>query len=360
MIGVVIREVTYLKVLQPIMDELHNAGASYILYHFDAHRGDKEYNRASLVNIRKSSISIVQNATKVKAFSSDKQLQKQLVHDNITKLVSIEIWLWAKSYIKFLKQNNIKTYSILYLTDSLWQSDPTCVTSMDRVYYSTTHLMKAHHEIAGVKFDHNRDRCLGLPVFDGLMNKPSEGKNILVLLPNQRHEHVTTAFGSENNFFAIIEKLCSDKQYNFIFKTRKKQWLPEQIKQYASDIVEDGDKMHPPIMRQLLANSYTTVMFYSSGIYECVYGGNYVLNITLPLKRWGWNKEHMKKYFSTEEHNVYQLKGVVDSVSQKTILKDWKFKPQHIDPVARNYWVEKFIGSQGLNSSKLIVKDILS
>jgi len=80
-------------------------------------------------------------------------LNKQLLHDGIKKLVSLEIYLWAKSYIGFLKSNNIKTYSILYLSDSLWVNDKRMVESIDRTYYTTEYLMNTHHEFVGVKYD---------------------------------------------------------------------------------------------------------------------------------------------------------------------------------------------------------------
>ena len=103
-----------------------------------------------------------------------------------------------------------------------------------------------------------------------------------------------------------------------------------------------------------------TVMFYSSGVYEAVYGGNYVLNITLPLKRWGWEKSKMKKYFSTEDWNLYQFRGVVDSVTQQEVLSDsWEFKPQRIDEMHRRWWVEKFIGPKSSSGSKQIALDII-
>ena len=124
MIGVVVRELTYLKALEPIMNSLHDSGAKYIVYHFDAPRGDKEYNRATLPKLKIASKQAVQNASGIKSFANDKQLLQMLIKDKINKLVSLEIWLWAKSYIKDLKKHNIKTYSILYLTDSLWQKDP--------------------------------------------------------------------------------------------------------------------------------------------------------------------------------------------------------------------------------------------
>ena len=357
MIGVVVRELTFLKVLQPIMQELHKSGAKYVLYHFDAPRGAKEYNRATLAKLKKSSSQAVSNAHKVKAFASDAQLLKQLIHDKVTKLVSLEIYLWAKGYIDKLKQPNIKTYSVLYLTDSLWQSNPKCVTTMDKIYYSSDYLMTTHLNFLRLPLNSKRDRSLGCPVYDHLMNKPSDGEDVLVLLPNLRAEHVGISFGAKENFFKIIEQLA--KNNNLIFKTRKKQWLPVEIKKYAKEIVEDGDQMYPPVISQLFRRSHTTVMFYSSGIYEAVYAGNYVINIPLPLKRWGWDKGKMKEYFSTDEGNLYNFKGIVESVSQQDVISGkWQIKNK-LDIHARTHWVNKFIGSLALNSSRMIVHDLL-
>lgn len=358
MIGVVVRELTFLKVLQPIMDELHDSGAKYILYHFDAPRGNKEYNRATLEKIKQSSTRIVKNAHKVKAFPNDKQLLKQFVHDKITKLVSLEVYLWAKGYLKQLKQNNIKIYSILYLTDSLWQPSPECITAMDRVYYTSEYIKSTHLDFLGIKGNPRRDRTLGNPIYNNLMNKVSDGKDVLVMLPNLRAEHVPVSFGSKENFVKIIKTLADGN--NLIFKTRKKQWLPAEIKQYAKEIIDDGDEMFPASITKAFRETHTTVMFYSSGIYEAVYAGNYVVNIPLPLKRWGWDKGKMKEYFSTEDWNLYNFRGVVESVTQKEILSgSWKLKKKDIDIDARIHWISKFIGSVPMLSEKVIVKDIL-
>ncbi len=359
MIGFVVRELTFLKVLYPIIKEFIRNGVPYILYHMDCDRGYKNYNRATLINLKKSSETIVSKATKVKAFTNDKQLLAQLIHDKITKLVSIEIWLWAKGYLKELKKHKIKTYSILYANDSIWEKDAACITSMDKVYYASKHTMNIHHDFAGIKHNRHRDQCIGSPVFDPILNKPpEEGKDILVLLPNIRVEHVPVSFGSAANFFKIIEKLS--KGGNLIFKTRKKQWLPEEIKKYANEIVEDGDKMYPPVLAGLLKRCYMTVLFYSSGIYEVVYGGNYVLNIKLPLKRWGWESSKLKEYLKEDGHSLYDFKGVVESIDQKTILQDdWEFKPRLIDPIHRRWWVEKFIGPEPCGGAKSIALNII-
>jgi hypothetical protein len=219
--------------------------------------------------------------------------------------------------------------------------------------------MNIHHEFAGIKPNHYRDQCLGSPIFDPIQNIFSvERKYILVLLPNLRSEHVPASFGSSVNFTKIIEKLS--KCGNLIFKTRKKQWLPKEIKQYAEEIVEDGNKMYPPVLVSLLKRCHTTIMFYSSGVYEAVYGGNYVLNIKLPLRRWGWEKSKLKQYFESDGHGLYNFDGVVESVDQETILNgDWEFKPKRIDSMHRRWWIEKFIGSGSCSGAKLITLDII-
>lgn len=356
-IGIVVRELTYLKVLQPIMEELANINVSYNLYHFDAPISQKEYNRATRERIQLSSKSIMPSAKKVKSFTNDNQLLNQLIHDKITKLVSLELWLSFRKLIPKIKKNKIKLYSLMYLTDSLWQKAE-AITSMDRVYYTTKYIMEMQHSFAGVKFDQKRDRCIGSPIFDILSNKPSEGKDVLVLLPNLKVEHAASAFGNNKNFFKIIEKLSIG--HNLIFKTRKKQWLPLEIKRFAKEIIYDGDKMYPSAMSEVLKQCYATVMFHSSGIYEAVYAGNYVINIKLPVSRWKWDKNKMRRYFGEGPNSLYQFDGVVESIDQKTILNNaWIFKPKHTDESQRKIWVKKFIGSEIQCAAKLIVIDLI-
>lgn len=358
MIAIVIRDIPYLKILQPIIEELINKEIPYYLYHYDAHRGEKEYLRASKSNLEKSLKIITTKAKKVVAFNSDKQLIEYLTRDKIKKLVSIEIYLWAKNFIPELKKLGIKLYSLLYLTDSLWEKNPDCVKLMDRVYYTTTHLKRTQLDFLNLKEDRKRDRSIGCPIFDALLNVPSEGDKVLILLPNLREEHVKSAFGNKENFVKIIEYLAKDNK--LIYKTRKKQWLPKEILPYATEIIMDGDRVYPPIVAELFKKSHTTVMFHSSGIYEAVFAGNYVVNIPIPLGRWNWNKDKMKEYFSNDTGHLYNLGGVVESVIQADIISGrWKLENK-LDPIMRRAWVEKFIGLLPLNSSRAIVADILS
>jgi hypothetical protein len=359
MIGIVIREMPYLKILDPIMNELHVRGQKYVLYFMDSHKGEKEYARPTIKRLIKSSEKSVLGASKTKSFSNDWQLLNQFAHDKITKVVSVEVWMWAKGYLKELKRRNIKTYSILYLSDSLWQPNPHCIQDVDYTYYASDYIRKVQHDFLGMPINENKTKFIGSPIFDPLINAPSNGNNILVLLPNLRMEHVHSAFGNKDNFIKIISKLSTAG--NLIFKARKKQWFPTEIKKYSNNIVEDGEKMYPPEIASLLQQSYTTVMFFSSGIYECVYGGNYIVNIPLPLNRWGWDTKKMKQYFDVKSENLYQFDGVVESITQQTILSpQWAFKPRRVDIERRKLWIDHFIGLNPADGVKSIVNDIIN
>ena len=353
-IALIIRDIPYLKLLQPIIGELIIRKVPYSLYHYDTYRGEKEYLRASRANIEKSSKLIIEKATKVKPFSDDKYLLELLLKHNITKLISVEINLWGKEYLNYFKNNNIKTYSIQYLTDSMWSVKQKHLNHIDRIYYSTPYIMSKCFEFNDIKFDQNRDRCFGSPIFEHI-EQDTKNKNLLVLLPNLKSEHVQHTFGSEENFLNIMRKLYNPKQYNIILKTRKKQWLPNSIKQFG-EVKDDGDVMYKPAVINYLKDCTTTVMFNSSGIYECVLGGNYVINVKLPLTRWSWDQKKLQNYFNS---NLYNFKGVVESIDQKTILdKNYEFSLKQIDPIAKKEWVNSFIGNTS-NSIKLITEDIL-
>lgn len=359
MIAIVVRELTYLKILHPIMEELHEAGVPYILYHFDAPRGDKEYNRATLKKLKLSSPNVVNNAFKVKAFGNDAHLKKQLAHDKITKLVSLEVYLWAKSYISELREKNIKIYNILYLTDSLWSSDPKNITTSDRVYYSSKYLMNLHLSMLGLKLNDKRDRWLGSPIYDTI--KPGEAEfepGLLVLLPNLKAEHVQIAFGGKDRFLKIMDNICRGNEHNLIFKTRKKQWMPDELKKYGATIIDDGNKMYPPAISEAFLRCHCVVMFYSSGIYECVAAGKHVVNIPLNLKRWSHDKKKMKEYF---ESNIYDFDNAVRSISQEEAKSpDFQLTLPKPDGLAQEDWLSKYVGMTPPNCSKAIVEDIIS
>lgn len=356
MISIVVRDLPYLKLLHPICLELQRLQVPYIIYHMDIDRGEKNYNRASLTNMNKSSPQVVSGAKKVKAFFSDEHLLKQLAHDRITKLVSVEIWLWAKKYIHKLKNLNIKTYSVLYLTDGIFEPAKS-LDAIDKVYYSSKYAMEMYHEFSGAEYNPNRDRYLGSPLFDSI-SQHKNGDGILVLLPNIRADHVKSCFRDKENFIKIMEKLASAGK--LIYKTRKKQWLPKEILLYASKIVDDGGMMYPPVSSTLFKESYTTCMFNSSGIYEAVYAGNYVVNITLPLNRWPHlSQDKLERYFSIKPDTLYQFDGIVKSITQTEALGNWKFQPYRADEEQRDKWVKKYIGNTE-NSAMRITKDIIS
>lgn len=356
-IAIVIRDLPYLKLLHPICEQLSAKKVQYNIYYWDVPRHDKEYNRASLENLNISSPSIVSNANKLVKFKTDKQLLSYLVRDKIDKMVSVEIWLWAKNYIKWFRSNKIQTHSVLYLTDSIWQPKGS-VVSIDNIYYSAKYPMKMHHKFIGEKFNPDRDYCFGSPLFDSLDSCTINGsKNILVLLPNLRPEHVKGAFGNSGRFIKIIDKIS--KHGNIIFKTRKKQWLPSEIKKYAKKIVNDGHIMYPSQMQNLFSKCDMTVMFHSSGVYETVMGNNYVCNIALPLNRWGWEQDKLRAYFDTSKGSLYQFEGVTETLSQEEFLSDYNFEIKVINKQRREEWIKEFVGAT-LNSSEKIAENIIN
>lgn len=356
MIAVVIREMTYLKVLTPIILEFIQKNIPYAFYYMDSNKGDKEYLRPTLERLKKNNSILIDKSRVLRSFSNDEQLKKQLVRDKITKLVSLEIWLWAKSYINFLKKHNIKTYSVLYLTDSLWQKSPNSVVDIDRIYYSSLYLRDLYLNFVNVPFNPERDRCLGFPGLDSISGKC--GDDILVLSPNLKQEHVKSAFGTKERFIKIIEKIHSTNP-NLIFKSRVKQWLPKEIESMAKEIVYDGDIMYPPKIANLFERTFCTIMFYSSGIYESVYASNFITNIELPLNRWSWNQLKMKKYFSDQPGSLYNWSGVVESFSQEGFLRS-NWTPKYMDLIEKESWLDKFVGKNRLHISKNIAKDIVA
>ena len=356
MIGISVRDLAYLKTLQPIMLELQARKVDYILYYMDIPRGSKEYNRASLNSIKKSSAKIISGAKLIRSFNSNNDLFNKLVLDGIKKFISLEIGLSMKHSIGQIKSKGIRMYSIQNLTDTIWQSDPSFINSMERVYYPSIHTMRSHHEFAEIKYNSDRDK-IASPLYDILDD--TFKKNTLVLLPNLVIDQVNPSFGSANNFFKIIENLS--KSSSLIFKTRKKQWLPEQIKQYAQEIVYDGSDMYPSALSKVLGKVDTVVMFYSSGLYECVYADKYVINIELPVnKRWRWKKEHMFKYFSKDEGSLYNYSGVVETVEQsKAMDSSWVIENK-LNPYARETWLRSYVGELPNNNTVFIVNDVIS
>ncbi len=344
-IAIIVRDLPYLKLLMPIMAELVNHKTPFILLYSTASKGTKEYNVPTLARLKTAGVNkYTQN---LHPFQDDQQLKKQLLSHGIKKVISVEIGLWAKTYMDFFTKNSIKTYSVSYLTDSMWQPDST-TRPLHRIYHTADYIMRTHTTPT-----HPKDQMLGSPLFDGLMNKPSEGEDVLVLLPNLQADQVNKAFGSTKNFISIIEHLHAQNP-RLIFKTRKKQFMPPEIKSYAKKIVAD-DREYPTMFSTLLPTTKTTVMFYSSGIYEAIYGGQYVINIKWPLGVWGWDTRMMTKYFGA----VYDMEGAAESINQSDVLAGKPLNFQHIDPLARQQWVDRFIGSCPLNSARAIVVDIL-
>lgn len=355
MIAIDIREITSLKLLQPICLYLLKNNVPYIITHYDADRGSKEYNRASLRNISKSSIAIVSGAKKILPYDNDGKLLKIIRNNRVGKFVSIEVFLCYNKIMDDLKRAGVKVYSLQYFTDSVWTATPKYYREIDSVYFSSKLLMEKSIEYSCAKFDKKRHKFLGMPVYDQFENIGT-GNNILVMLPNIRADYVNKFFKSTSRFMKIIEGLS--KKGNLIFKTRKKQWMPPGLKKYSSDIIFDTDCMYPSSIVGALGKSYAVAIFFSSAVYESVMANKYVINIKTPLVYRNFNKKTLTEYFSIADDTLYNFSGVVETIPQNDIING-NFSVQNIDNTRLLEWKNKFVGNCGFNGAELIAKDIL-
>jgi len=352
-VAIVIRDMPYLKLLYPICEQLSALGQKFTVYHWDHPRGDKEYIRATRGNILKSSPEILNMAERIIPFKTDVQLGSQLRAAGIEKMISVEIGLWMDKR----NFNGIRTFSIQYLTDSLFKNSKNIITSTDKIYYTSKYLMETKLKFSDIDYNPSRDMYLGNPIFSPISKK--SGPSVLLLLPNIRESDVPVAFGSVKNFERIFEKINEAASGKLIIKTRKKQWLPKFIRDSSNTVIYDGNTMYPPEIVRCYDSTFCTIMFFSSGIYESVYSGNHVYNITFPLSRWPYSSSNMKDYFSPiTEKSVYNWPGVVTSVSQDDIDEGYSFNLTPADPTAAKEWASRYIG-ETRDSAELISKDII-
>lgn len=357
MIGVVIRDFAYLKYLQPICEQFIKQAARYNIYHWDHPRGPKEYNRASLTNINKAAPHIVKEAKNIRAFVKDKHLLNHMKSDGVTKMVSVEIFLWAKSYMNWFRQHNIKTFSLLSFIDSTFVADKNALLSIDRSYHTTKYLMDKHYEYLGLK--NKFPKHLGSPMFDCIDNNTNNSANILVMLPNGVSDP-KSFFGSEDRFLRIIENIS--KSGHIFVKARRKQWIPKGIFNYTDTIIYDDHQMYPSQMALLLKKCSVSVSFFSSSVYECVYGGSYVYNVNIPLhtwNRWKGSEKKFDEYISILPGNVYNYNGVVETISQDDMINN-PFVLKPADTIKRQEWLDKFLGQRHTNSAELVALDIIN
>ena len=360
MIGVVVRGMSTLKILQPIMLELYKDKQQYImLYCTDAPK--KKFNDSSLENIKESSRAIVKNATKCIPYSNTVGLMTIVKKHNIKKFVGVEIYGWTNKYFSEFKKNGVKLYNISFLIDYFWHKDKRCITAMDRVYYTTKYTKETLHKFLGISHNQDRDRLLGSPILPYPKEEQNNGKHLLVLLPNLTKHEYGLAFGHEQHFRFSIRQLAT--QHDLLLKARPKQWFNKEIKKYTKGVITDTNKIYPPPTWDVLKKSHTTMLYYSSGIFEVVCSGNYALNIPISLKRYksfGWPKDRLCAHFSTKKQGLYNYEGVVESVRMCSIT-DGKWQlTKKIDPVARKKWIEEFVGPVYENSAKEIVNDIIN
>lgn len=345
MLAIVVKDLPYLKLLQPVINELTAKKYPFVLFCLDTYKSEKEYNRPNKTRVEKSFGRPINTIPVL----SDFELMQKLVKLKVNKLLSVEVGLWNSKVVSAMIKAGIKIYSVEYLTDTMWPGARVKM-AFSKVYYTTKVIRDIGLCIGKVPLDSNRDQCIGSPIFDQLNGKT--GTDTLIMMPNIRATDVKGIFKNQANFISLIESFGS----NLIIKSRRKQWMPPEIERLSKEIYYDDEVMYPSKISTLFPRTNRTVMFYSSGVYESVYAGQYVVNIPLPLSIWKWNRDNMVKYFGSE---VYNYGGVVETVKQEDILTG-KWVQGAADPVRRQDWVNSLIGKFTEPSYLIIARDVMN
>ncbi len=360
MIGIVIGGCSELKFLYPIILNLQDRKVDFILYNNDEYRGHKEYDRSKLSNLIYYAPGIG-NVSKVRPFTNSKEdLLRLIKEDNIKKLIIIEATLTIPELLCELHDTfNIEVYSVNYFVDSMLKIDFHLNGFIKAKYHMAERIAEEHVKYNNIEIDPNIDKFIGSPAYDPI-DPEASGKHMLMLLPNIRH-NTSDRVGGEKIFRSIVEKFIHP---DMIFKSRKKHWTPPRVQKtiksrLGKDICYDHTPMYPPVISKLLNGSHLSVIFRSSAIYECVYAGNYVINVEMDVTPYAKDTRlQLRSYLNSD---IYNFDGVVESWSMTEVIKkDWKFSPKKINEDRRKEWIEKNIGKCAQpNGVANIVDDIL-
>lgn len=347
-IAIVVNKLAHLKVLQAVIFEFACRKIPLIIYHkIGPMMPGLEYDRPTEDRIIRSLGGNL--CLRFVPFTDNRSLLPLLKKNKTKNLVGAELTFWDVRLLKWVFEEKINTYSIQYLIDSLWNTKDQ-LNYLNRVYYAAPFIMNLHHKFNSIVTNPKRDLCLGNPMFDCFRDCAVEQPSgpTLVFLP---HLPYRQAFGSEQNCLRILNNLNDD----LWFKLRKKQHVPDQIMRAAQRVEYDSDSMWPPITKELFKQTKRTVIFNSTGIFEAVMAGHYVVNIKIPFDVWPWNKKHMSEFFDGE---LYNYKGVAQSINQTHILHEAYslYSPSLIN---RQAWIKKFIGTYPDKSYRLITNNIL-
>lgn len=351
MIAFVINEITFLKLLTPIILYFVNNKIPYVLYHRSKCPG-KPYNSANAVALKKSNLLLFNSAKITREYTNHKSLAGFCSTDKVKKFVSVETAMVFRNCIGGLKAKGIKLYDVRYLTDSMWQKNKSLITTMDKIYYPAKYIMEFTHKVSGVRYNSERDKLFGSPLFDCIGE--NSGEKELVLLANIRREHVPILFGDDKKYAKLIGNIINDKS---IVKSRKKQYFPQKLMSKDFVVSYDGPVQYPTDISLLLRQTNRSFMFYSSGVFESVVGGNYVYNVQLPFSMWRWEKGLLTEYFV--KSGMYNFEGVSESHVIKKVVEGGLDFGKKIDLGRRKQWVDKFVGPLGISANK-IAKDILA
>jgi len=358
-IGIILRGMSELKVLQPIMEYLCHLKVQYFLFVPTERHGSvkKRYNVLSVDRINMSSRKTLDGAEKTITFNDLFEVVPKIEDLEIEKLLMVE----APRFRKFLSSvgKTCRIYSISYFSDSCFKKkNRMCVDDIRKIYHTTSHCMRMFHKFYDMEFDQNRDMLLGSPLFDCLPRSNSKN-GIILFAPNLYEQNLPATFGTPNKMARLIRKIMREGSDSIIIKSRWKQYLPKRTKnEFRNVIYYDGGIMYPTVSSKLFAKSSISMMFYSSTIYEAIFAGQYVINCHINFGRWKTH-EKVRDYMTPLYKNV---DGLIENITMNTIAnRQLSFKNKQADPQKAQEWIENFIMPEIITDSyKRIVDDFLA
>lgn len=332
--AIVIGGMSQFKIMKPIIEYMAFLGIPYYLFLYKGFSKKRAYNNLRENKINKVSKVILFSAKKVVWYKDFDRFCALIDKNKINKILSVE----ASNFSLQIKQimPNLKIYSIGFFTDSCFGKKK-AVNACDVIYHTTLRCMETLLQSYNMNFRPSRDKVFGSPMFDCIAEERPLEENIILFVPTLYKAEVNKVFYDEKTFVQVLRGFL--KNPKVLIKSRRKQYLPKCIiSEYKDRIHYDGNNIYPTKTSQLFGNSIASIMFYSSGIYEAIIGGQYIINCRINTGRWGRYKTGMSNYLTS----IYtETDNLIKNVDPNDVKKDdFELPMQKVNFEKATQWIE--------------------
>ena len=155
---------------------------------------------------------------------------------------------------------------------------------------------------------------------------------------------------SEPSLVRHLQAFCGRQNLFLIVKPRRKFPYPPILESLADLVIDDDEQqVYPTKLQELLQISELVVGGLSSAVLEAVFAGVPYINIGFPPYDLPTDEDWVYDYTSG---SMYNYPGVVTNISVAKLHQfSWTNSLLHVDALARNAYLDKFVGPLGQNSS---------